>query len=516
MNAGGNAWDVFRSGPSGLRVVVVPDARAAASLSVAPLQGLLARPGPVRVGLATGATFGPVFDEIARLERDGLLDLGRVAFTHLDEHLGVGPDDAGGMAREVRARLLDRLRVPPAAFLAVDARGASEADAVARHRVALEAFGRIDLQYLGIGRNGHAAFNEPGTPFGHGVHVAGLAPSTKASAAPRFRDGLVPDRALTAGPATILDAAALWLVATGAAKAETVRDLLEGPVTTDCPATLVRLHPDATVVLDRDAASLLGVRARWVPEALPPALLSPADLRPAGPVVVVSPHPDDASISCGGLIASLPREARRVIVTMTTGSRAVVPGAASREDAARIREDEVRAEAETLAAEALFLRSRYYDSGAFEESDVRALADVLEGIAPAWILGPSLADPHPTHRLTRQVLDEAVRAFVEASGRPVEVWTFEGPWFQHRRDRVNAFVLHDAAAEAAKLAAVRAHRSQLARVPFDEGARALARLRAVGISESHLGGKVPGRIRELPLVEAYVRETYPNRPGTVP
>jgi LmbE family N-acetylglucosaminyl deacetylase len=104
------------------------------------------------------------------------------------------------------------------------------------------------------------------------------------------------------------------------------------------------------------------------------------------------------------------------------------------------------------------------------------------------------------------VLDEALRRFLDRTGTPVLVWTFEGPWHQHPVDRVNTLVSYAPAAEAHKLAAVRAHRSQLARVPFDEGAAALARLRAVVFSESHLGGRVPGAIQTLPLIECYIRE----------
>lgn len=207
-------------------------------------------------------------------------------------------------------------------------------------------------------------------------------------------------------------------------------------------------------------------------------------------------------------MGSVPADVRRVIATMTTGARARVPGLTDPAAVAARREDEVRQEAKVLEAEARFLRCRYYDSGAFEEEDVARTAALLDELAPAWVLAPSREDPHPTHRLTRLVLDEALVAHTRRTGRTVEVWTFEGAWYQHPTAAVNALVVYDEATEARKLDAVRCHASQLARVPFDAGAAALARLRAATFSESHLGGTEPGNLETLPPVEAYVRLRY--------
>jgi LmbE family N-acetylglucosaminyl deacetylase len=281
--------------------------------------------------------------------------------------------------------------------------------------------------------------------------------------------------------------------------------MLEDPVSPACPASIVRLHADTCVILDAEAASALTTAAWRATERLPDAVLRAPDLRPGGPVAVISPHPDDASISCGGLLASLPPGIDKHILTLTTGARAKTPEAETPEEVATLREAEVRQEAATLGCEAFFLRGRFYDSGMFDNDDVDRLLAELQRVAPAWLLAPALHDPHPTHRLTRQILDAAAERLVASTGRPVEIWTFEGAWHQHAADDVNALFLFDETIEAKKLEAVRAHQSQLARVPFDEGAKALARLRAVTFSESHLGGTEPGAITQLPLVEAYVR-----------
>jgi LmbE family N-acetylglucosaminyl deacetylase len=106
----------------------------------------------------------------------------------------------------------------------------------------------------------------------------------------------------------------------------------------------------------------------------------------------------------------------------------------------------------------------------------------------------------------RAVVEEALRLHRPSREDALELWTFEGAWHQHAASEIDVLLRFDAAAEATKLAAVRAHQSQIRRVPFDEGAVALARLRGVAFSESRFGG-VEG-LREVPLVEAYRREAW--------
>lgn len=117
----------------------------------------------------------------------------------------------------------------------------------------------IDIQLLGIGSDGHIAFNEPGTALDSITHVTDLQESTIKDNA-RFFDynmDLVPKQACTQGIGTIMRAKNILLIATGANKAKAVKDMLEGPVSTDCPASILQKHPNVTIVLDEQAASLL-------------------------------------------------------------------------------------------------------------------------------------------------------------------------------------------------------------------------------------------------------------------
>ena len=118
--------------------------------------------------------------------------------------------------------------------------------------------GGIDLQILGIGSDGHIAFNEPGTALGSRTHITDLDHQTIDDNA-RFFDSKadVPKRAITMGVATIMDAKKIILLATGENKAEAIRDAIQGPVSSDCTASALQHHPNATFYLDQAAAALL-------------------------------------------------------------------------------------------------------------------------------------------------------------------------------------------------------------------------------------------------------------------
>jgi glucosamine-6-phosphate deaminase len=138
---------------------------------------------------------------------------------------------------------------------------AAEPEAEARdYEARIAAAGGIDLQLLGIGRNGHLAFNEPTSSLASRTRIKTLTEATRRANAPAFAPDPVPRRAITMGIATILDARACVLLATGEAKAAAVARMVEGPLGADCPATALQMHRAATVVLDGAAAARLALR----------------------------------------------------------------------------------------------------------------------------------------------------------------------------------------------------------------------------------------------------------------
>lgn len=208
----------------------------------------------MRVLLPTGATPRGLYAALRAHVADGSLATGHVTVLGLDEYLGLGREDP----RSFRAALDRELAgVPLARREALDGAAADPAAEAARYQAVLDT-APADLAVLGLGRDAHVAFNEPGSGPGEGVRRVTLTPSTIAAAAAGFGGAAeVPREALTVGLRTLLDARELLLVATGAEKAEALHAALEGPASAAVPASLLRGHPCLTVLCDPAAAARL-------------------------------------------------------------------------------------------------------------------------------------------------------------------------------------------------------------------------------------------------------------------
>ncbi len=233
-------------------VRILPNAAAALPLLLDEVRALLRQPTPL-LGFATGGTFTAFLQALAVELQQGRIAADALRATHLDEYLGFAPDRAGGMVHELGTNC--------PALLAMLARGTffpvphdGTPASLRAHDERLQRAGGVQLQLLGIGRNGHLAFNEPGTPFDRGFHVTTLAATTREDARARFAPQEPPTQAVTSGIATILQARRLVLCAFGAAKALAVRAMLRGGIDPACPASVVRRHGSALVLLDREAA----------------------------------------------------------------------------------------------------------------------------------------------------------------------------------------------------------------------------------------------------------------------
>jgi glucosamine-6-phosphate deaminase len=219
------------------------------------------------LGLATGDTPSGVYRELARMRRDEALDFGRVVTFNLDEFLGLPADHPRAFERWTEERVFEPLGIPRENrhVPGVDAAQATIPERCAAYELAIREAGGIDLLLLGIGRNGHVAFNEPGSSREARTREVELHPWTREDAATAF-GGLasVPERAVTMGVATILAAKRLRVLAFGARKASIVRRAFEGPVGPEVPASFLRGHRDLRVWLDREAAAELGTGRRTV------------------------------------------------------------------------------------------------------------------------------------------------------------------------------------------------------------------------------------------------------------
>lgn len=234
----------------------------------------------VRLGLATGGTTVGMYKELVRFHREESLDFSRVLTFNLDEYLGLSADRPQSLRYFMQQHFFAHVNVSPQNIHSPDGsiKGRYQ-EYCASYEQAIRDAGGIDLQILGIGRNGHVGFNEPTSSLGSRTRLKVLMKNTIEDNRKFFGRGEeIPECSITMGIGTILDAKRILLLAHGSAKAGPIADAIEGPITASIPASALQLHPDVTFIVDRDAGSklthpdyyqrVLEITARLTPERL--------------------------------------------------------------------------------------------------------------------------------------------------------------------------------------------------------------------------------------------------------
>ena len=241
-----------------MEVVIAPgDELAARGADL--VAALLARKPDAVLGLATGSSPLGLYDELAHRYEDGAVSFARARGFTLDEYVGLPAGHPESYRAVIDREIVGRVDFAPGAVAGPDGSAADLTAACAEYEAAIAAAGGVDLQILGIGSNGHIAFNEPGSSLVSRTRVEVLSAQTRRDNA-RFFAGevsAVPHHCLTQGLGTIMEARQIVLIATGAGKAAAVRELVEGAVSARWPATLLQFHPRVTVLIDETAASAL-------------------------------------------------------------------------------------------------------------------------------------------------------------------------------------------------------------------------------------------------------------------
>ncbi len=215
------------------------------------------RPGKV-LGLATGSTPLGLYARMVKDHEENGTSYADICSFNLDEYVGLPMEHPESYYAFMHRNLFDKIDIKEEnahvpSGLGEDLEGqAKKYDEMIKEKP-------VDIQLLGIGSDGHIAFNEPGTPFDSGTHVTDLAESTIKDNCRFFDNDIskVPTQAVTQGIGTIMKARNILLIATGANKAQAVKDMIDGPVDESCPASILQKHPSVTVIIDEAAASLL-------------------------------------------------------------------------------------------------------------------------------------------------------------------------------------------------------------------------------------------------------------------
>lgn len=206
------------------------------------------------LGLATGSTPEGLYAELISMYERGELDFSTVTTVNLDEYYPITPDNSQSYRYFMNTKLFDHVNIDKANTHVPNGNASDAAAEAARYEAFVRSLGGADIQVLGIGRNGHIAFNEPAQALHPATHVTGLTADT-IDANARFFESIdqVPTKALTMGMGTILSAKKIIILANGKGKHEAIKAMLAGTVSTSCPASFLNLHADVTLICDRDA-----------------------------------------------------------------------------------------------------------------------------------------------------------------------------------------------------------------------------------------------------------------------
>ena len=227
------------------------------------------------LGLATGSTPLALYKELIRLHKEEGLDFSQVTSFNLDEYVGLPATHDQSYHYFMRENLFQHINIPPQNTHVPSGTTRNHLAFCAWYEHRIKECGGIDIQILGIGSDGHIAFNEPSSSLGSRTRIKTLAEETIRDNARFFNNKIedVPIYAITMGVGTIMEARKLILVANGAKKAEAVAAAIEGPVTSMITASALQLHPDSMIFIDEPAAGMLKMRDyyKWIQANKPAA-----------------------------------------------------------------------------------------------------------------------------------------------------------------------------------------------------------------------------------------------------
>lgn len=216
---------------------------------------VLQKPNSV-LGLATGSTPLKPYSQMIELYKKGVVDFSKVTTFNLDEYVNLDVNDKNSYHSFMHENLFDHINIPEENINFLDGNAEDPEEECRRYEEKIKATGGIDIQLLGIGSNGHIAFNEPADCFQRWSHVVTLKESTVKDNSRFFKSiDEVPTQAVTMGIGSIMQAKKILIIAIGENKAKAIKQLIGGNVTPMCPASVLQFHTDVTLMLDKAAAS---------------------------------------------------------------------------------------------------------------------------------------------------------------------------------------------------------------------------------------------------------------------
>jgi glucosamine-6-phosphate deaminase len=266
-----------------LRVIIEESDEAVSRRGARLIASLVQKKPDCVLGLATGGTPLGAYRELIRMHREDGLDFSRVTTFNLDEYVGLDPTHSQSYRYFMQSNLFDHINIDPNRTYVPDGLASDFDEHCRQYEQRIQDAGGIDLQLLGIGTDGHIAFNEPGSSLGSRTRLKTLAGETVRDNARFFgSEDQVPKLAITMGVGTILESCQCLLLALGDAKAAAVRSTVEGPVAAQVTASALQLHRDVIVIVDQAAGGWLERREYYAEVERAQTLLENGDLRALG------------------------------------------------------------------------------------------------------------------------------------------------------------------------------------------------------------------------------------------
>ncbi len=244
-----------------MEVIIQPTSNQAAEVAARYVARLIRKKPAAVLGLATGGTPCVLYEELVRMHREAGLDFSQASTFNLDEYIGLPPNHPASYHCYMWERLFRHINVPAERIHIPDGLTAQVPLACRLYEEEIREAGGIDIQILGIGRDGHIGFNEPTSSLASRTRIKTLTDETLRDNARFFTSPEeVPEHVITMGVGTIMDARQVLLLAFGESKAEAVTGAVEGSITAMNPASILQMHPEAKLFLDEAAASKLKLR----------------------------------------------------------------------------------------------------------------------------------------------------------------------------------------------------------------------------------------------------------------
>lgn len=250
-----------------MEIIIQPDSTSASVLASRIVSRHIRDKRNCALGLATGGTPLKLYEELVRLHREEDLDFSRVTTFNLDEYVGLSPDHPASYNHYMEENLFRHVNIPRHRIHIPDGLAPEIPEYCQQYEGAIRAAGGIDIQILGIGVDGHIGFNEPTSSLASRTRIKTLSEQTRGDNARHFGDPeKVPYHVITMGVGTIMESRMCLLLAFGENKAHAVAQMVEGPITSMVPGSILQMHPRAKVFLDEAASSKLDKRDyyRWV------------------------------------------------------------------------------------------------------------------------------------------------------------------------------------------------------------------------------------------------------------